>query len=367
MEKHRNRTVVLAVTGMWLAFGLFSTVQMLGMEVPGGTVIPARHAFITSMMSAALWIPPTLVLLWLVGRISFERAGIGRLLVALAAFSAFVAFTIMFRAVAVILLNPWVGFYQELPPFGGLLVTSVNNNFLKAWLLVGVAHAWLFARRAREREQQSRQLQAMLVQARLDALSAQLNPHFLFNALNSIAEMVHRDADAADRMLVALGELLRASLEYRENQWVTMRDELALLGHYLDIERNRLGDRLQVEWRIDPRAEAVQVPPLLLQPLAENAVVHALSLRSASGQLLIDARIEGDELRVGVSDDGGQRPSWPRHGQGLANLRARLEYLYGRGEWLRLLPNAEGGMTADLRLPISMRPSADGIVAAAHA
>lgn len=355
MDRRTACIAALAVIAGWLAYGLLSAAHMLGMEGPGGTTMPVRHAFITAFASAALWVPPTLVLLWLVGRFPLQRGRIARSLVAL---TAFVAAVVVFRALAVQVLNPWVGWYGEVPPLGRLLLVSLANNTLIAWLLIGAVHAWWYARRAGERERQSRQLQAMLVEARLDALNAQLNPHFLFNALNSIAEMVHRDTDAADRMLVALGELLRATLEHRETQRVTLREELSLLGHYLDIERQRLGERLRVEWRIDPRAEEVKVPALLLQPLAENAIVHALSLRAVGGVLSIYARLDGDELRIDVSDDGGQRPSSPRHGQGLANLRARLECLYGRGNRLQLAPNSQGGMTAELRLPLSVRHEA---------
>ncbi|QDW67265.1 sensor histidine kinase [Luteimonas granuli] len=351
MDKRTSR-VASAVTLLWLAYGLMLWAEFLIIQARQGFGGGSQSAFGMAMVSAAMWIPLTLVLLWVVERFPIER---DRVLRSLAVLTAAVVAVIVLRGLGVLWLNPWVGWYAETPSLGSLLrVSLANKNFLVSWLLIGAAHAWLYARRAAQRERQSRKLQVMVVQARLDALSAQLNPHFLFNALNSIAEMVHRDAESADRMLVALGELLRASLEHRDTQWVTVREELGLLRDYLDIERYRLGDRLQVEWNVDPRAEVVPVPPLLLQPLAENAILHALSLRTVRGVLAIDVRLDGEELSVGISDDGGQRPSAPRHGRGLGNLRERLKYAYGRADLLRLAPNARGGMTAHLRLPVSI-------------
>lgn len=343
---------LLVVAAWWSLYGVASTSQWISMESADGKVMPLRQAAMMGFASAWLWIPLTMVLLWCVGRFPIER---GRVLRSALATLLVVLAIVAARAAIVYGLNDHIHWYNELPAFGEVLATSLSNNFLLLWLMVGAAHALLFATRARQRERQAQQLQAKLLETRLDALSAQLNPHFLFNALNSIAEMVHRDADAADRMLVGLGELLRGSLEHRSTQLVPLREELALLRHYLGIEQVRLGERLVVEWRIDPAAESALVPPLLLQPLAENAVVHALSLRSTPGRLRIDARGDGDVLAIDIADDGGERATRTHHGSGLANLRSRLGLLYGEGEWLRLERNDAGGSTARLRLPL--RPS----------
>ena len=343
---------LLVVAAWWSLYGVASTSQWISMEGVDGEVMPLRQAAMMGFASAWLWIPLTMVLLWCVQRFPIERGRVlGSVLVTLLVIVAIVAA----RATIVVALNDWIHWYQELPAFAEVFVTSLSNNFLLLWLMVGAAHALLFAARARQRERQAEQLEAKLLETRLDALSAQLNPHFLFNALNSIAEMVHRDADAADRMLVGLGELLRGSLEHRSAQPVPLREELALLRHYLGIEQVRLGERLSLEWRIAGDVEAALVPPLLLQPLVENAVVHALSLRNTPGRLRIDARGEGGILAIDIADDGGERASRTHHGSGLANLRSRLEILYGGGEWLRLERNDAGGTTARLRLPLRFR------------
>ena len=353
MRDMRGRVgwTLLVVSAWWTLYGVATTSQWLTMEGADGKVMPLRDAARMGFLSAWLWIPLTMLLLWCVGRFPIER---GRLLRSSLATLATVVAIVAARAWAIIALNPWVGWYKEPPVFLEVLHSSFSNNFLLLWLMVGAAHALLFASRMRQRERQAEQLQAALVETRLEALASQLNPHFMFNALNSIAEMVHHDPRAADRMLVGLGALLRSSLDHQKSQRVPLREELHLLRHYLDIEKMRLGDRLRLEWSVAPGLDAVPVPPLMLQPLAENAIVHALSLRISPGRLAIAARREAERLVVEIADDGGDRESTVHHGSGLANLRARLEMLYGAGDWLRLSRNERGGTTAQLTLPLDL-------------
>ncbi|HRO88403.1 MAG TPA: histidine kinase [Chiayiivirga sp.] len=347
--RERFLPTLLIVTAWWTLYGVASTSQWLSMEGSDGKVMALPEAARLGFASAWLWIPLTMPLLGGVRRFPIER---GRLLRSLSATMAMVLLLVVLRAVAVVVLNPWIGWYHVQPSFEDVLRTSLANNFLLLWLMIGAAHALLYAARARQREREAEQLQAALVESRLELLTSQLNPHFMFNALNSIAELVHHDPDAADRMLVGLGELLRSSLEHQSTPWVPLRDELALLRHYLDIEKVRLGERLQVDWSVAPGLESAPVPPLALQPLAENAIVHALSLRISPGRLGVDARIDGGDLVVEIADDGGHRESTVHHGNGLSNLRARLRHLYGEGEWLHLGANLHGGTTARLRLPM---------------
>lgn len=347
---------LLVVSAWWTLYGVASTSQWLTMEGADGKVMPLREAARMGFASAWLWIPLTMLLLWCVDRFPIER---GRLLRSSLASLAMVVAIVVVRAWAIVALDRWVGWYKEPPAFTEVLHSSFSNNFLLLWLMVGAAHALLFASRMRQRERQAEQLQAALVETRLQALASQLNPHFMFNALNSIAEMVHHDPRAADRMLVGLGALLRSSLDHQKSQLVPLREELALLRHYLDIEKVRLADRLRLEWSIAPGLDGVPVPPLALQPLAENAILHALSLRISPGRLSIDVSREGGMLVVEIADDGGHRESTVHHGSGLANLRARLEMLYGAGDWLRLSRNERGGTTARLSLPLD-RAAAGG-------
>lgn len=344
----RPWSTLLVVSAWWTLYGLVTASQWLSMEAADGQVMAPMQAVRLALASAWLWIPLSMLLLWGVRRYPLER---GRLARSLPALLAMVLLLVLLRALAVIVLNPWVGWYHAPPRPLEVLLTSLANNFLLLWLMIGAAHALLYAARARQRERQAEQLQAALVEARLQVLASQLNPHFMFNALNSIAEVVHQDPRVADRMLVALGELLRSSLERQSLPLVPLREELALLRHYLDIEGLRLGERLRVQWDVAEEAGEAPVPPLMLQPLAENAIVHALALRLSPGTLRIEARLEGERLHLAIADDGGHEAPTARHGRGLANLRARLRQLYGDGEWLRLERNRHGGTTASLRVP----------------
>lgn len=340
--------LLAALVGWWTLYGLLLAAQLLGMEGPDGGVMPAAHALRLGLASGLMWIPLTLLLLWWVRRWPIER---GRRMRTVAATAAIVLLMVALRAAAVAALNPWVGWYQQLPGIPELLWTSFANNFLLLWLMVGVAHVWLYARRALAREREAERLQARLTETRLDALRAQLNPHFMFNALNSIAEMVHRDPDAADRMLVGLGELLRSSLDYQRSRLVPLHEELRLLRHYLEIEKARLGERLRLEWRVEPGLEHLPVPPLVLQPLAENAILHAIAKKSTPGLLRITVRREGGRLWLEIADDGGAGPAITRYGTGLHNIQSRLGHLFGDGYGFEIGPGEAGGTTARLWVP----------------
>ncbi|HEX8311885.1 MAG TPA: histidine kinase [Chthoniobacteraceae bacterium] len=217
--------------------------------------------------------------------------------------------------------------------------------------LAGIAHALYFYRRSQERERRALEMSAGLTQARLQALKMQLQPHFLFNALNSIAALVHKDPDAADEMLSALSELLRLTLETSGEQELPLRRELKFVERYLAIEHVRFGDRLQFHLEISPDVLEAQVPTFLLQPLVENAVRHGLEPRSGEGLLKIVAARIGDELHITVSDNGAglsaERPA--REGIGLANTRARLHELYGKRGTLEL--RSADGLSVEVRLP----------------
>ena len=346
----RNQRIVLAVCLWWTLEGMVTAGQLLTMQFGDGA-ITVSTALRRGLASAWLWIPCSLLLLWLAERFPIERATLWRSLVVL---TVAVVAVVVFRALVIYEFNGFLGWYEPLPPFREVLLTSVFNNFLLAWLNIGVGHALLFAQRAYDRQRQAEQLQARLVETRLQVLRAQLDPHFLFNALNSIAEMVHRDAAAADRMLVGLGELLRSSLDNRQVRLVPLREELRLLRHYLEIEKARLGVRLQLYSAIEPGLDAAQVPPLLLQPLAENAIRHAIAAKIAPGRLDVRVWREKDWLLLAIRDDGGGYSPDMRHGTGLSNIRSRLECLYGNEQGLQLEVMADGGTEASLRIPLRM-------------
>jgi len=216
--------------------------------------------------------------------------------------------------------------------------------------IVAAAHGVTYYERSRERDQ----LAARLADARLQLLSMQLQPHFLFNTLNTIAELVHDDPDAADHMIAGLSDLLRKTLELGPAQEIPLGAELDLLGRYLDIQRARFGDRLRVEIVADGDARMALVPVLLLQPLVENAIQHGLAEHLSSGAIAIRARREGSRLLMTVSDDGAgpeANGTAARERVGLGNTRARLDMLYGADHQLVLSAGRNGGARTAVEIP----------------
>ncbi len=213
---------------------------------------------------------------------------------------------------------------------GRLLPGRLGLYLLLYGAILGVAIAIESYRALRERELRASRLETLLAEARLEALRSQLQPHFLFNTLHSIATLVEDNPAAARTMIAQLGDLLRASLGQLAHQEVTLGEEFEMLDCYLDIEQTRFGDRLRIERQINADLLAAQVPYLVLQPLVENAIRHGIAVSSLAGRLAIGAAAAGERLLLTVSDDG---PGCPQGGAveegiGLSNTRERLQQLY---------------------------------------
>jgi two-component system, LytTR family, sensor kinase len=198
------------------------------------------------------------------------------------------------------------------------------------------------------------QLETQLAGAQLDALKMQLHPHFLFNTLNSISVLMREgDAEAANKMLVRLSELLRVALKSKEAQEVSLKDELEFLRGYLEIEQIRFQDRLKVDFKIEKETLDAQVPNLILQPLVENAVRHAVAPRAGATRIEIRAERENGFLRMIIRDDGDgfvKAENSSGSGIGLANTQKRLEKLYGANHDFRLVSEG-GGFAATISIP----------------
>jgi two-component system, LytTR family, sensor kinase len=230
------------------------------------------------------------------------------------------------------------------------LLSTLALQFVVYAAIVAAAHGVGYYRRSREHEQ----LEARLAQTRLQLLSMQLQPHFLFNTLNTIAELVHDDPDRADSMIAGLSDLLRRALDLGSVQEIPLDTELDLLSRYLDIQRTRFGERLQIHMAIDDDARSAVVPVLLLQPLVENAIRHGLAERLAAGRIDIAVRRTGAKLLVSVTDDGpgaAQEAPPQKERLGLGNTRARLEALYGRDQRLELTRAPGHGAHVSLEIP----------------
>lgn len=229
--------------------------------------------------------------------------------------------------------------------------------------LVGIGHALEYAERVRHEQAEKAALKTQLVEAQLGALRMQLQPHFLFNTLNGVAMLIRGgDPARAVEMIALLGEVLRGLLRTSWDLEAPLASELQLLRKYLEIEQIRFGDRLCVAWHVDDHVTSALVPPLILQPVVENALRHGLWPRTEGGALAIAARRAGSELELEVIDQGvGLAPGFDPErstGVGLSNVRARLARMYGPDAGLEVAAGAAGGVRVRLRLPYRVAPPA---------
>jgi two-component sensor histidine kinase len=355
--EHRVRrlwleTVLIFVA--WTVFGLLLANQIYIQSQLRGQSIPWVRVLRSGLLEAYLWAFATLAIFWLARRFPLERGHVlPRIAVHLVA--------------AVVLSLARVGFMVELSrhvdwlgarSFVRLFWASYSQNFLFYGLLLGIAHVPLYYGRYRERERAAEQLARGITEARLQALKMQLQPHFLFNTLNAISALIPAEAKPAKRMLARLGDLLRVTLEHEETQEVTLREELAFLQPYLEIEQARLEERLTVVMDIAPETLDARVPHLILQPLVENAIRHGIAPRIEPGRVEISATIGPDDrfLHLEVRDDGRgvdrDNQVRTRRGVGLTNIRSRLEQLYDGAHRFELENHPEGGVVVRISLPM---------------
>jgi signal transduction histidine kinase len=350
-RQHRHlRLQAALVLGGWTAFGLFSFSQVLAYNaVSGAEPLPWQPLLLVSMLSAWTWALLTPAALWVAARLRFDPRQRARSLVlhGVAGLCFVLLSTVMDRGVS-LLLSHW-----PLRPFLTSLLYRFDSRLLAYLCIVTVSQAVRYAMLYRDRELRGAELEAQLARAELQLLKMQLQPHFLFNALNTIAEMAHDDPNSADRLIARLGHLLRLSLEQAGHQVVPFRQELQILEAYLEIEQARFNDRLEVRLDIPSSVLDAGVPALLLQPVVENAIRYGTSPRTGRGLIALHAAVRDDRLEIVVRDSGAGFPAGgpEKEGLGLRNTRERLRQLYGNGQTFVLSNHPDGGAMVTMTLP----------------
>ncbi len=291
-------------------------------------------------------------------RIQRARLGPWRVLLAHAVgmVLVFIPYWVILRGISLV----WRGFTSGWngSQFAALMPTTVNvlGPFLSVpfiyFLILLGAEAMKQAQARQKDEILAGRLARQLSDARVALLQRQIHPHFLFNALQAISTLLHRDPATADRLLVRLSDLLRAMLDDASGQTLSLRTELELIRKYLDIEQARFGDRLTVEWRVDESVLEVQVPSLIVLPLVENAIRHGLSPKVGPGRLSIEVSAEGPLLILAVEDDGRGATLPLALGLGVGNTRERLQALYGDRAALRIDTARDAGFRARIQIPL---------------
>ncbi|HTY60615.1 MAG TPA: histidine kinase [Bacteroidota bacterium] len=232
-----------------------------------------------------------------------------------------------------------------------LMKSGLFLRYLTYALLLATSYTIDYYRHYRERELRTSRLEAKLAEAQLQALRNQIHPHFLFNTLNAISSLMHKNVEAADEAIARLADILRATLEANGTQEVTLRQELGLLTQYIEIEKLRLGERLIVTLAIDKEAYDAMVPNLLLQPIVENAVRYGVSSQSRTGTVQISVRRTAEGLELKVANDGPGLPEHVEEGIGIRNTRARLRQLYGTKQSFLMTDGSTGGVCVTLQIP----------------
>lgn len=258
-------------------------------------------------------------------------------------------------------LNQWI--WPEMTRSEPLFHSLRRNFYMNAsddifiyWSIVCLVHGWSFYQRYRDRELRATVLEAQLAKAQLQALKVQLHPHFLFNTLNSVSELMHYDVNAAERVVTRLSDLLRLTLENIGRQELTLREEIEFAKGYLDIEKIRFEDRLHVELDIAPETLDAYVPNLLIQPIVENSIRHGISRMSRPGFVHVRTELQGDKVVISVRDNGpgiqgNQGSPAANFGLGLTTTRSRLEMLYGTNQELSVQNLPESGVETRIIVP----------------
>lgn len=356
--RHLRHRVALTALG-WTAVGVVFALPSIA---NGGNW---RTNFLASCVQWWSWGLVSWLIVWVDRRLPLSDRQLGaRILVHLAlSVPVTVAYVYVLAAMnALFGLGTWQATYDP-----RTLVSALRGMILWSWLvywvILGAWQAFQYYERYLSSELRMERLERRFTEARLNALRMQLDPHFLFNALNTISAQVERDPRMARAMIERLGDLLRRSLELRDKEQIPLAEEFAFLDHYLAIQRIRFGHRLTLRIDMEPGIGHALVPCLLLQPLVENAIRHGVSPRASGGTVTVSAASEDRRLRIRVEDDGlGLPPEWTLEssaGVGLSLTRDRVRGLYpGVGE-LVVRPRPNGGTDAIVTVPLTIVPAVE--------
>ena len=346
-----QRGLIAALTITWIVIGAVSWIftYVLSFGDPEGPMTLGRAA--ARWVYAGLWWLASLLGFWLVDTVTvWKWQQLPRML---------------FHAVAgAVIAVGWsvAGYYINLAIIPGwrpegigrmISTTSLTTWFFYTGLIV-IAHTVTYAREYRARQVKALEAAQLTTQAQLEALKMQLNPHFLFNALNSISSLMRSNVEAAHEALVLVSDMLQRNLQTAGTQEVTVAEEVKTAELYVEIEKIRFQDRLSVEWSVEPDVEYALVPHMLLQPIIENALRHGIQARAGHGRVEISARRNGDRLDIEVRDDGrglSKSGGESGFGMGLSITRERLSKLYDRRHSFTLQDAPGGGALVRISIP----------------
>lgn len=349
------------IAGLWALYGALMSVQshyrfvLMGRPVSWGSAIMAEFSF------AGLWALATPLVLWLAGRFPFGRTRwLWPCCIHLPACFVVACTT---KATWDYLALPFIVAPAKLPhtlaEHASSILSALDYGFLQYLLILVCHHAIDYYHRYEQGRMRASELEAQLANAQLKALKMQLHPHFLFNTLHAIAELVHQEPAAAERMITLLSDFLRLTIDHVGVPEVTLGQEVEFLKRYLEIEKMRFEERLHVDFEIEAATRFARVPNLVLQPIVENALRHGLGNRTNDGLLRVRCQKRHSHLVLAVFDNGpgADLSVVPlREGVGLTNTRKRLQQLYGDDQRLTMANVPAGGFEVTIEIPFRLEP-----------
>ncbi|MEP6763107.1 MAG: histidine kinase [Gemmatimonadaceae bacterium] len=362
-----RRMTRLLFAGVWIVPAILAAAQVVIVGRLTGEPYGIVAAIIWQGLAWGMWGVWSQIILTLVDRIPLRD---GRVRVWLA---AHIALCLAICTLTVLLLGALDFYFTQWPDtpsylkiVRAIILNHLDFQVVLYWAVVGAAYMVQYLGRYRERDRDAVELEQKLARTQLEALRMQLNPHFLFNALNSVTELMEMDVREAQRTLGRVSDLLRLSLRSAASPTIPLWQEIELVELYLQIARVRFGDTLAVDIEVDPAAVDLEVPSFVLQPLVENALKHGLSPQLSGQSIDVKARRVGPTLELIVEDNGrgldgaitssgrfmAARPSVDGLGIGLTNTRSRLKVLYGDRYLFRMNNTASGGCRIEIRLPL---------------
>jgi two-component system LytT family sensor kinase len=362
-----QRMTRLLFAVIWLIPGVLAAAQVVIVGHLTGVRYGVGAALVWQGLGWGMWGLWSQIILTLVRRFPLSAGRFGRW------FAVHILACIVICTLTVLALGALDRFFAQwdAAPSYFMAVRNVVLNHLDFqvvlyWAVVGAAYMVEYVRRYRERDRAALELEQQLARTQLEALRMQLNPHFLFNALNSVTELMEVDVREAQRTLTRVSDMLRLSLRSAGSTTIPLWQEIELVELYLQIARVRFGNGLAVDIEVDPAAVDLQVPSFVLQPLVENALKHAFLPDRAGQSIDVTARRVGASLELIVQDNGrgldgaitssgsfmAARPSVDGLGIGLTNTRLRLKMLFGERFAFRMSNTAMGGCRIEIRLPI---------------
>jgi two-component system LytT family sensor kinase len=345
--------LAVVIAAAWTFLGFFFASQHHAVSVARGQPEETREEIDETIVAMIVWALLTPPVIWIAERLPVERPHAIRNTVAIAVIGLAVAAMRGATDAAVAPLFEGTPFDRQ--RFLEVLIASFHIDLLFFVAIAAMVNYRHVRRKTDDHHRREVQAEANLANARLLRLRRDLQPHFLFNTLNDVAALASIDGAAAAEAISQLADLLERSAE-AERSHVPLSEELDFIRRYLDLEKLRFGPRLQARIEVDdPELLTATVPPLLLQPLVENSIVHGIRTLAGGGTITVRASRDGDELRFEVRDTGpGCDPMTPfaRGHVGVTNTVARLDYLYGDSRWLRY--HRDGGeFVAELRVPVN--------------